>query len=277
MGNLRAQQNLSRSDAEAATMKNNNAVLEGMVYLLERALAPLIERIKRLENKPAPLPGKDGIDGAPGKDGRDGVNGKDGIDGKDGKNGIDGKPGNDGAPGRDGVDGVDGKDGERGIDGRDGRDGAPGKDGRDGIDGRDAAAIAILPAIDPERSYQARTFASHKGGLWHSVMQTQGMDGWQCLVQGYPEIQVTQEGVRGAKIKITRSDGIEFVHEFSFPTVIYRGIYKDGEQYEPGDQVTWAGSQWHCNEPTRDKPLTGSKAWTLVVKKGKDGRSGGQS
>ena len=48
----------------------------------------------------------------------------------------------------------------------------------------------------------------------------------------------------------------------------------DGKTYERGDGVTWAGSEWHCNEPTTTKPGDGSKAWTLKVKRGRDGKDG---
>jgi hypothetical protein len=54
----------------------------------------------------------------------------------------------------------------------------------------------------------------------------------------------------------------------------YVGVYQDGKEYLPGDLATWAGSSWHCNEPTTTKPGDGSKAWTLMVKRGRDGKDG---
>jgi hypothetical protein len=38
--------------------------------------------------------------------------------------------------------------------------------------------------------------------------------------------------------------------------------------------VTSGGSCWHCNEPTTTKPGEGSKAWRLMVKRGRDGKDG---
>jgi hypothetical protein len=58
------------------------------------------------------------------------------------------------------------------------------------------------------------------------------------------------------------------------PGLLFRGVWLEGHDYEPGQLVTWAGAAWHCNEPTTTKPGDGSKAWTLMVKKGKDGRDG---
>ena len=58
------------------------------------------------------------------------------------------------------------------------------------------------------------------------------------------------------------------------PGLAFRGVFIEGQCYEVGHLATWAGSTWHCNEPTMSKPGDGSKAWTLMVKKGKDGRDG---
>ena len=54
----------------------------------------------------------------------------------------------------------------------------------------------------------------------------------------------------------------------------FEGVYQDGKSYALGHLVTWAGSSWHCNEPTTTKPGDGSKAWTLMVKRGRDGKDG---
>ena len=58
------------------------------------------------------------------------------------------------------------------------------------------------------------------------------------------------------------------------PGLAFRGVYLEGQVYEPGELVTHAGSSWHCNTPTTTKPGDGSKAWTLMVKRGKDGKDG---
>lgn len=65
----------------------------------------------------------------------------------------------------------------------------------------------------------------------------------------------------------------EVMHSFEFalPTPIYRGVFKDGGAYEIGDMVTWAGSMWHCDKDTSEKPGA-SDAWSLAVKKGQNGK-----
>lgn len=56
------------------------------------------------------------------------------------------------------------------------------------------------------------------------------------------------------------------------PGLTYEGVYQDGQQYEKGQLVTWAGSMWHANESTKMKPGDGSKDWTMTVKRGRDGK-----
>jgi hypothetical protein len=58
------------------------------------------------------------------------------------------------------------------------------------------------------------------------------------------------------------------------PGLTYQGVYVEGKSYDVGELVTWGGSMWHCNEATELKPGEGSKAWTLAVKRGRDGKDG---
>lgn len=58
------------------------------------------------------------------------------------------------------------------------------------------------------------------------------------------------------------------------PGLAYVGVYQEGKNYDVGQMATWGGACWHCNEPTETKPGSGSKAWTLMVKSGRDGRDG---
>lgn len=58
----------------------------------------------------------------------------------------------------------------------------------------------------------------------------------------------------------------------ALPKIEYRDVWTEGETYAKGNLATWGGSLWHCNEGgSTDKPGT-SDAWTLAVKKGRDGR-----
>ena len=250
------------------------AQMRGVARLLDGVIAPLVARIRTLEER-TPLDGKDGRDGIDGKNGepgRDGTNGEDGangINGKDGEPGRDGIDGINGKDGRDGKDGINGKDGDRGLDGR---DGGAGRDGRDGVDGRDAAHLDVLPEIDFARGSARGTFASHAGGLWRAHANTEGERGWSCIVDGIASISFDSSTARHCAMLVTRSSGALETFDFAAPVPMYRGVFVAGNDYEPGDMVTWGGSLWHCNAPTRDKPDAGGGAWTLAVKRGNHGK-----
>lgn len=57
------------------------------------------------------------------------------------------------------------------------------------------------------------------------------------------------------------------------PSVIDRGPYKQGNEYEKGDGVTHGGSFWIAQDDKPEgAPGMGGKGWRLAVKKGRDGR-----
>lgn len=145
--------------------------------------------------------------------------------------------------------------------------------GKDGADGRDALALEILPFIDEEKSYPRGSYATHNGGLWRAYEKTHGMRGWECLVDGVAGIDIQQSEQRCFTLKVNRTSGTSETKSFDVPVMIYQGVFKSGQEYLPGDTVTWGGSLWHCDERTLDKPgEAGSKGWTLAAKRGRDGR-----
>lgn len=138
-------------------------------------------------------------------------------------------------------------------------------------DGRDAAALEILPGIDEQKHYPRGTYATHNGGLWRAYEKTCGMRGWECLVDGVAGVDIQQDGARCFTVTLTRSGGERNVKSFVLPVMLYRGVFAEGAEYQPGDTVTWGGSLWHCNALTTDRPgETGTTGWTLAVKKGRD-------
>jgi collagen type III alpha len=153
---------------------------------------------------------------------------------RDGQDGAAGAPG---APGRDGRDGQPGRDGAPGAPGEKGLDGRDGKDGRDGVDGKD------------------------------------GADGF-----GFDDLDMTFDGQRTFTLRFVKGDRVK---EFSFTPAIplYAGVFDETKAYEPGDSVTYAGSTWIAREQTTGvKPdehvADGKRAWTLSVKRGRDGKDG---
>lgn len=143
-----------------------------------------------------------------------------------------------------------------------------------GDDGRDALQLEVLPSIDSSKSYDRGTYATHDGGLWRAYEKTHGMRGWECVVDGVATTDITRgDDGRSFSISVTRASGVSEEKTFDVPVMIYRGVFKSGGEYKPGDTVTWGGSLWHCDSVTSDKPgETGSKGWTLAAKRGRDGR-----
>jgi hypothetical protein len=133
-----------------------------------------------------------------------------------------------------------------------GEPGPPGLPGPKGDAGRDG-----LPGVP--------------GPPGHGLDGARGIDGQDGL--GFDDLAVLHDGERSVTFRFLKNDRIK---EFAvtFPMEIYRGVYADGKTYDRGDRVTWAGSEWHANEPTTTKPGDGSKAWTLTVKRGRDGKDG---
>jgi hypothetical protein len=109
-----------------------------------------------------------------------------------------------------------------------------GKDGRDGIDGKDGE--------QGEPGFSLDDFDIERGD-----------DG------------------RTFTLKFERGD-TRHSYEMTFPAPVYCGVFKEGEEYAPGDLVTWGGSLWHCNRVDPGKPETKDSGWQLAVKKGRDGR-----
>jgi hypothetical protein len=184
-----------------------------------------------------------------------------------------------------------------GVDGKDGKDGADGKSvdpeyarsmleelieqrmadiemPQDGAPGRDAIDIDILPSIDPEKSYPRGTYATYDGGLWRAHATTDGMRGWECVVDGIKSIDINRNDDRSFGVMVNRSSGESHLSTFTLPIVIDKGVYKQADSYHAGDGVTWAGSYWIAqkDEPSQ-KPGEG-QGWRLAVKKGRDGKHG---
>lgn len=272
--------------------------------LLRRAIEPIEQRIESL---PVPKDGPPGRDGADGKDADpaeiaktvlaqvsavlDAIpvpkDGPAGERGEPGEKGLRGEKGETGEKGEQGERGEKGEPGPRGADGKDGAPGLPGDPGRDGRDGqkgepgRDAVQIDILPAIDTARSYPRSTYAQFGGGIIRSTRTTDPIPdgglltdaGWSFIVRGISMVDVQQIDERNFEIRFMFNDGLVEKRAFSVPAQIYRGVYVEGKLYARGDTVTWAGSQYHCDTPTSEKPGEGG-AWRLSVKRGRDGKDG---
>jgi hypothetical protein len=97
----------------------------------------------------------------------------------------------------------------------------------------------------------------------------EGKDGNPGL--GFDDLSFEHDGERGIILRFARGDQVkEFT--FSVPTVLDRGVFKEGTPYETGDAVTFGGSLWIAQKDTVAKPDGPDTGWRLAVKKGRDGR-----
>lgn len=237
----------------------------------EKRFAPeLAELRRRLDNLPAPEPGKPGDRGDKGDAGEPG---KDGERGEKGEQGEKGDAGEAGIAGPEGQKGERGPAGDRGEKGQEGRDGRDGKDGRDGEDGKDALEIDVLPMIEEGKQYRRGTFATHRGGTWHARKNAVGFDdAWHCIMDGIADAEEVTDG-RVTTKTVTRSSGVVTKTVTKSAAMIYRGLFVRGSAFEVGDTVTWGGHLWHCEQDTAEPPSEQSKAWRLAVKRGADGKA----
>jgi hypothetical protein len=88
----------------------------------------------------------------------------------------------------------------------------------------------------------------------------------------WDDLKIEHDGARTVTFRYARGENSkEFT--ITFPAIVYRGVFKDGETYARGDLATLDGSLWICNaEQTKARPGTGDPAWSLGAKKGRDGK-----
>jgi hypothetical protein len=96
-----------------------------------------------------------------------------------------------------------------------------------------------------------------------------GVNGQDGL--GFDDLGVDFDGNRTLTLHFTCGDQTKSF-AIELPFLKWQGTYRGTTAYRPGDVVTWAGSAWHAKEATMEPPGEGSKAWTLMVKRGRDGR-----
>ncbi|MFP5434218.1 MAG: hypothetical protein ACLGIM_14045 [Alphaproteobacteria bacterium] len=199
-----------------------------------------------------------------------------------------------------GEKGEQGLQGERGFDGADGKDADPsaiaavvdkavakavsdlpkpergergevGEKGEQGEAGKDGAGIADL-VIDRD----GNLIASFTDGRLKALGQIigkdgrDGIDGKDGIPFGVDDLNMSlMEDGRTIRLAFAKGE-TEYAFQIGVPTMIYRGVYREGSAYEQGDTVTWGGSLWHADKATTGKPDGGD--WTLAAKRGRDGR-----
>lgn len=151
---------------------------------------------------------------------------------------------------------------------------------KDGNPGRDALVVDTLPAIDPAKAYPRGTYADHAGGTIRSIRQTLPLAeevnleraGWVVNTNGIAgETEEVLDDGRTVVRETTYTDGRVYRREHSFPVVLDRGVWREGE-YRRGDHVSCEGSGWIAQVDTAERPGK-SAAWRLSTKRGRDGKN----
>lgn len=280
------------------------APLSARIAVLEAEKAGEPDRIANavraaVEAIPPPVDGKDGAPGAKGDPGQDAPPIEDSVIAAHVAQWLEMNPP---APGQDGAPGEKGDPGEPGQDavvdpltlvyelnkwmidnppppGRDGVDGEPGAKGDPGQDGRDGVGLA--GALIDRSGALIVTLTDGTTRELGPVVGRDGVDGKDGLTgergpAGFDLESFDVEMQAGGRLMVmTFAQGDEkHIYELPIEAMIYRGMYKDDQEYLRGDAVTWAGSLWICDLPTTTKPGDGATDWKLAAKRGRDGKAG---
>jgi hypothetical protein len=249
------------------------------------ALAPEVTALVEQAVAAIPAP-KDGTDGQDGEDGRapsiEEVTAalapevktlveqavaaipapKDGVDGQDGTDGADGV-----APTLEDVTAALAPEVKSLVEQAVAAIPAP-KDGQDGADGRGIKSLLIDRA--------GELVASMDDGALVNLGQVVGKDG-ENGKDGKDGFSLEdfachlQEDGRTIELSF-KSGEYEHVATLKWPAPIYCGVFKQDQEYEAGDVVTWGGSAWIAKMKTSAKPDSPDSGWTLFVKRGRDGK-----
>lgn len=70
------------------------------------------------------------------------------------------------------------------------------------------------------------------------------------------------------------ADGAEVKRSITLPVTIDQGVYRPETAYVKGDGVTYGGSFWIAQKDAPSTKPDGGDAWRLAVKRGRDGKDG---
>lgn len=244
---------------EDAELKNGN-----LVFLLTDGTIKDLGRIAGEKGEPGEV-GPRGPQGEVGPQGPAGEMGPQGERGEKGEVGDKGERGEKGQPGEKGEAGAQGERGEKGEPGAMGQKGERGEKGDVGPIGErgEKGAVGDEGARGPrgEKGLDGRDGKDGRDGIGHAELRE--------------AVEATVRTHIADVLKLFSFDGrtLSFGEQtHRIPSIVYRGIWSEGESYELGDMVTFGGSLFHCEvERTEQRPESGSD-WRLAVKRGRDGK-----
>lgn len=136
--------------------------------------------------------------------------------------------------------------------------------------GKDAAGIVEVLKDNGELVLTLQDGRLVRTGIRDGEKGKDGRDGFDL------DAFDVERGIDGRTFTLKFEQGdTRHEYELTFPVVIDAGVWKAGEEYVPGDGVTWGGQWYICQESTKDlKPdqSKDGKPWRLAVRKGRDGK-----
>lgn len=147
------------------------------------------------------------------------------------------------------------------------------KDGAPGRDGKSVTVEELMPMFEAQVAksmldLERRGMDTIQRCIDRIEKPKDGVDGL-----GFDDMEIVHDGERTFTITLIRGDRKK-QFPFKIPSLIERGVYRDGVTYERGDGVTAGGSYWIAQKDTTLRPGDNNSDWRLAVKKGRDGKDG---
>ena len=153
-----------------------------------------------------------------------------------------------------------------------------GERGPPGADGRDAVFTEPIPGASG-RTVARGTVVQHRNALWYARAATDAepgapMSGYTLIVDGALPGAIEPDEHGALWLRFDFASGISQRWPMGFRPMQYAGVWNPERAYYANDCVTCEGSMWVARREVREvRPGTdaGAHAWTLAVKRGKDG------
>lgn len=145
-----------------------------------------------------------------------------------------------------------------------------------------AKAVADLPApkdgksltladLDPMKDAWALDFERYANGVLQRAIEQfprpkDGADGFSL-----DDLQLSFDGERTMTLKFQRGT-IEKSLDIVLPTLLDRGVFREGDKYLKNDGVTFGGSYWIVQKDSPEGKPGISNDFRLACKRGRDGK-----
>lgn len=139
-------------------------------------------------------------------------------------------------------------------------------------DGKSVTLEDIQPLFDKAFGSWALDFERRAQDLFQKAVDKmpKPKDGIDAL--GFDDLSVEHDGEREITIKFSRGEEVKSF-PFTLPVVLYRGVFKEGDDYTKSDSVTFGGSLFISQKDSPQGKPGESDDWKLSCKRGRDGKN----